>query len=142
MIVRRIFLILSILIMLMCTINVAADKTPTQLSGTTTVNAEEVIALVGKYPNIVIIDSRISSDRLLGYIEGSVNLPDVKTDCVSFASLIPSKTNLTLFYCNGINCNRSANAIKIALNCGYEKIYWFRGGFIEWKSKGYPFLQK
>jgi rhodanese-related sulfurtransferase len=123
-------------------LSVSADKTPTNLSGAKIVDAEAVIALVNKYPKMIIIDSRIPGDRLQGYIEGSVSLPDVKTDCASLAHTIPSKEYRTLFYCNGINCGRSANAIKIALSCGYDKIYWFRGGFIEWKLKGYPFLQK
>lgn len=118
-----------------------ADKTPAIVPGSIIVNAEAVIALVSKYPDIVIIDSRIPSDRVQGYIEGSINLTDVNTDCNSLAQTISKKEDLVLFYCNGINCTRSANAIKIATKCGYNKIYWFRGGFVEWKSKGYPFLQ-
>lgn len=119
-----------------------ADKPPEIVSGSTIVNAEAVIALVSNYPDIVIIDSRIPSDRMQGYIEGSINLTDVNTDCNSLGNIIANKNDFVLFYCNGKNCGRSANAIKIAISCGYEKIYWFRGGFVEWKTKGYPFLQQ
>ena len=41
-----------------------------------------------------------------------------------------------------MKCGRSAKAIVIALQCGYSNIYWFRGGFEEWLSKGYPYLQE
>ncbi|MFV2055976.1 MAG: rhodanese-like domain-containing protein [Thiohalomonadales bacterium] len=130
------------IILLVCSTQTQAEKTPNDLSGSIVVDAEDVIALVSQFPDIVIIDSRIPGDRLLGYIEGSISLPDVNTDCARLAAAIPNKKFPTLFYCNGINCGRSANAINIAVKCGYEKIYWFRGGFIEWKAKGYPFLQK
>ena len=122
--------------------NTYADKSPSELSGSIRVDAEAVIALVNQYPNIIIIDSRIPGDRMQGYIEGSISLPDVNTDCDSLALSIPEKKSPSLFYCNGINCGRSAKAVNIAVECGYKKVYWFRGGFVEWKAKGYPFLQK
>jgi len=25
-----------------------------------------------------------------------------------------------------------------AIKAGYTKVYWFRGGFPEWKGKGFP----
>ncbi|MBL4868208.1 MAG: rhodanese-like domain-containing protein [Pseudomonadales bacterium] len=45
-----------------------------------------------------------------------------------------------VYYCNGPKCGRSATAVKIALKCGYEKIFWFRGGFEEWKIKRFPII--
>ena len=143
MIIKPSLLSLAIYITSLFDINYAyADKTPQDIAGTIKVDSEAVIDLVSQYPNLVIVDSRIPGDRLQGYIEGSVSLPDVKTDCDSLALIIQNKSFPVLFYCNGINCGRSAKAVRIAVKCGYEKIYWFRGGFVEWKAKGYPFLQK
>jgi len=119
-----------------------AQPSPEKIEGTTIVTAEEFIELVGKIPQLVVVDSRIHGDRKQGYIEGSVSLPDVDTNCGSLAKVIPSKDSPTLFYCNGVKCGRSAIAVRIALKCGYKNIYWFRGGFEEWLAKGYPYLQE
>ena len=122
--------------------NAFAEKSPESIDGTTKVNAEEFIALVEKIPELVIIDSRIPGDRKQGFVEGSVSLPDVDTTCKSLSKLISKKNAPSLFYCNGVKCGRSAEAIKIALSCGYSNIYWFRGGYEEWLAKGYPYLQE
>ena len=119
-----------------------AETSPDRIEGSTLVDAEAFIDLVGKIPDLLVIDSRIPGDRKQGYVEGSISLPDVDTNCDSLAKVIPKKDSPTLFYCNGVKCGRSATAIKIALRCGYNNIYWFRGGFEEWLAKGYPYLQE
>ncbi|HFE32620.1 MAG TPA: rhodanese-like domain-containing protein [Gammaproteobacteria bacterium] len=116
--------------------------TPAHIAGSTVVNAEQLIELANDTPSLIIIDSRIRGDRKQGYIETSLSLPNVETDCGSLARLIPDKTSPVLFYCNGVKCGRSGKAVKIAVDCGYHNIYWFRGGFQEWLAKGYPYLQE
>jgi len=101
-----------------------------------------LISLVEKIADLTLVDSRIPGDRKQGFIEGSLSLPDVETTCDSLAKVISAKNAPTLFYCNGVKCGRSVNAIKVALKCGYNNIYWFRGGFEEWLAKGYPYLQE
>jgi rhodanese-related sulfurtransferase len=121
---------------------VFADKSPEDIDGTTQVTAEGFIQLVDSVPDLIVIDSRIPGDRKQGYVEGSISLPDVETNCDTLARNIPSKKSAALFYCNGVKCGRSAKAVKIALSCGYNNVYWFRGGFEEWLAKGYPYLQE
>lgn len=113
---------------------------PDNIPGTTRVDAEGVIALAAKTPDVVIIDARIVGDRKHGYIEGSVSLPDEQTNCASLAKIIPKKSSPTLIYCNGVNCGRSVTSTRIALKCGYTKLFWFRGGYEEWLAKNYPFV--
>lgn len=115
---------------------------PEQIPGVKRIDAEGVIEVAGKFKKLVIVDSRIPDDRKIGYIEHSISLSDTKTNCKSLAKIIPSKQTPVLFYCNGVKCGRSVVATRIALKCGYKEIYWFRGGFEEWKSKEYPFLQE
>lgn len=104
------------------------------------VSAEQLIELALAHPQMVIIDSRLPTDRAHGYIEGSINLSDADTDCASLAGLVPSKSTPVAFYCNGPKCNRSAIASEIAASCGYRESYWLHGGFEEWLDKGYPTL--
>jgi len=116
--------------------------TPAHIAGSTVVSAEQLIELANENPALIIIDSRIRGDRKQGYIETSLSLPNVETDCDSLSRLIPAKASPVLFYCNGVKCGRSGKAVKIAVDCGYSNIYWFRGGFQEWLAKGYPYLQE
>lgn len=115
---------------------------PDSIPGTVKVDAEGLLDLVEKNLGLVIVDARIRQDRLQGYIEGSVSLPDVETTCESLARVIPGKATPVLFYCNGPKCGRSVHASRKALGCGYTRVYWFRGGFEEWKKKDYPYLKK
>lgn len=118
--------------------NAGKVEVPGNIEGTTKVNAEQLINLINEFPDLVVIDSRMG-DRHEGYIEGSISLPDIDTTCDSLAKNINSKSTPIAFYCNGVKCGRSVVAARTAIKCGYNKIYWFRGGFIEWKSNGYPY---
>lgn len=125
--------------------NQSPKELVTDIEGATRISAEDVFDLYEKLPGLVIVDSRLatgpSSGRANGFIEGSVSLPDTETNCGSLARIFPGKKSPGLFYCNGLKCGRSAKAIKIALECGYTNIYWFRGGFDEWLVKGYPYIK-
>ena len=114
---------------------------PDTLEGATTIDAEQLIALVVEHQDTVLIDSRIGTDRADGYIEGSVHLVDSKTDCDSLARLIGTRTTPVIFYCNGVRCDRSGRAVGIAVACGYQDVYWFRGGIEEWRAKEFPLIQ-
>ena len=114
---------------------------PESLPGSVRVSAEVVIGLVGSIDNLVVIDSRTTNDRKMGFIEGSIGLTDTKTNCKSLKSSLPELDTPVLFYCNGINCERSDNAVRISYECGYRKIYWFRGGIEEWREKKLPLVQ-
>jgi len=131
-------------LLILCTVllvsNIAtADDylSPNNIEGSTKIDAESLIQLANEEDELVIIDSRIRSDRRQGYISGSISLPDTETDCVSLLPLINNKDSAVVFYCNGPKCRRSDRAVTIAHNCGYSNIYWFRGGFEEWQKKQY-----
>lgn len=115
---------------------------PAEIAGVTTVDAEGLIELAERHADLVIVDSRIPMDRRQGYIQGSVSLPDVETDCGALEVLLSGHDAPVVFYCNGVKCGRSVIAVEIAKSCGYTRLYWFRGGFEEWKQKSYPFLQQ
>lgn len=134
----RVFLILLASIFSVNTVMAEEKETPQFLEGTVRVSAEEVIGLVEKFDNLVIVDSRKKSDLTKGYIEGSVSLPNTETTPDTLAKLVPNKSTPIVFYCNGIKCGRSWKAAKVALAEGYSKIYWFRGGMEEWEAKGLP----
>lgn len=114
---------------------------PDHITGAKTLTAENFIKLVTTDPDLIIVDSRIKDDRVQGYIEGSISLPDIDTNCIELGKIIPSKVTSVMFYCNGIKCERSSIAVKIAKSCQYKNIYWLRGGLEEWKEKGFQYIK-
>jgi len=135
--------VLFVALLTLASVTPAQEKlAPENIPGVTRVDAEAVISLVEKTPRLVIIDSRIAMDRKQGYLEGSVSLPDTETNCASLARVISAKNRPALFYCNGVKCGRSVVGVTTAKHCGYTHLYWYRGGFEDWKQKGYPYLKK
>ena len=124
----------------MANVAVASEKKEVAkfIEGTTRVSAEEMIELVEKYDDLVILDARKKSDVAKGFIEGSISLPNTETNGASLAKHVASKSTPIAIYCNGIKCGRSVKAAKIALAEGYSKVFWFRGGIQEWEAKGLP----
>lgn len=122
---------------------VLADKpiAPDSVPGTTLVSAEQTVELILANPKLVIIDSRHAEEFAKGHIDGAVNLLDTDTSPETLAKHLASKDAPVLLYCNGERCLRSSNAAKIAVKAGYKKVYWFRGGWMEWLEKKMPIAQ-
>jgi rhodanese-related sulfurtransferase len=141
--IRTLLLFLWFSLASLCQVATGNDEivSPETIDGAIIVDAEGLIETVTQIPELILIDSRIISDRTEGFIEGSVSLPDIETDCDSLASTVPGLATPVLFYCNGIKCGRSARAATIAIDCGYATIYWFRNGMEEWQAQEFPLVQ-
>ena len=123
--------------------NLAKPKivVPDQIAGVTTVTAEQVIEYLSSEHPPILVDARINEDRSFGYIESSISLPDIKTNCHTLNDKVTTdKKQPLMFYCNGVQCGRSVVSIKVARSCGYHNLFWFKGGFAEWKVKGYQYV--
>ena len=120
-----------------------ADKpiAPDSVPGTTRVSAEQAVELILANPRMVIIDSRHAEEFAKGHIDGAVNLLDTATTPETLARYLAGKDTPVLLYCNGERCLRSSNAAKTAVKAGYRKVYWFRGGWMEWLEKKMPIAQ-
>ena len=115
-------------------------EAPESLAIAITIDAENLIELYQSVTDLKIIDSRYREDYTQGYIETAYNLPLAKTDCGSLAKLAQSRDQVMVFYCNGNQADASIGALQIAAACGYKRLFWFRGGFVEWEDKDYPYL--
>jgi rhodanese-related sulfurtransferase len=107
-----------------------------------TIDSEHLIELYQSVPGLRIIDSRLRQDHALGHIEKSSSLPLNETNCKSLSTLASDSDQAIVFYCNGSGSgvDVSTKAVLIASNCGYKRLFWLRGGFIEWQDKDYPFV--
>lgn len=119
---------------------VADSSIPEGIPGVQNLTAETLIILAQSRDDLVVIDTRLIEDRKMGYIEQSISLPDIETNCETLGRLVPDPYQSLAFYCNGVNCSRSAAALTIAADCNYRNLYWFKGGFQEWQRKEYPYM--
>jgi rhodanese-related sulfurtransferase len=124
----------------------AGDVPPT-LAGVAVVTADQAKKMVeGGTP---IIDTRVGNEYADAHVKGAKNVPykeksakdvsfNAKEDQFDLAKLPGDKNAPVIFYCNGPECWKSYKASKVASEAGYRKVQWLRGGFPEWKAKGYP----
>jgi len=115
---------------------------PELLEGTTVVTVEEVYNLITTEPNLVVIDSRRNEEHDKGHIEGSISILDSNMTHDELKMHVNTADTPILFYCNGVRCMRSYKASVKAISWGYRNIYWFRGGWKEWKASEMPISQQ
>jgi len=130
------------LLLLFSTNLLAAEKpyAPETMPGVVIISAEEVVELSLSRPELVIIDSRKKTEYTKGHIEGAVNLLNTSMQREDMEALCPDKNQPIVFYCNGIRCLRSSDAIRKATGWGYKNTFWFRGGWKEWADKRLPVI--
>jgi rhodanese-related sulfurtransferase len=134
---------------LLCALTVAlgmilpasAQDAPTTITGATTVDAKQIVDLIGKEQSLIILDNRKVEDFSAGHIEGAVRLIDTDVSADSLAKHVKAKDAPVLFYCNGLKCGRAAKAAEKAVQLGYTKIYYYAAGMDEWNKQGLPLVR-
>ena len=83
------------------------------------------------------IDVRSAEDYKKGHIPGAINL-SLKEDGFNSEALsaVVKKNKSVVFYCNGVTCQASSKATKLALDWGWTSVFYYRVGFPEWKKVG------
>jgi rhodanese-related sulfurtransferase len=134
-------------LLLSAAMSASAAETPDTLEGATLVNAEQVKKMLDA--GAPVIDARVANEYVEGHIKGAKNVPykeksikaknfDAAQDSFDLAKLPADKNAAVVFYCNAGECWKSYKAAVVSIKNGYKKVFWFRGGFPEWKAKGYP----
>jgi rhodanese-related sulfurtransferase len=125
----------------------AIAETPASLQGATVVDAVRAKSLMEN--GVPMFDVRVANEYAEAHIKGAKSLPykeksakatsfDPKLDSFDLTKLPSNKSGALVFSCNGPECWKSYKASVTAIKVGYTNVYWFRGGFPEWKSKGFP----
>jgi rhodanese-related sulfurtransferase len=90
--------------------------------------------------NAKFIDVRSKNWFDEGHIPGAVNIPFSNFNGNRLAKIV-SKDQEVVFYCYGINCEKSNTASNRAFTWGYQKVYYFMKGYPAWLGAGYPIEQ-
>ena len=89
-----------------------------------------------KSPDRLLVNALSRIEYQMQHIPGSINIP---VDEVKSSSQMPTdKSAAIIFYCNGVACPYSRRAAKTAVKLGYTRVYWFKGGILEWRQYQYP----
>jgi len=142
-------------------ISFMGSVSPVEIEGVKTYGELETLRfleLKAKEPNgRILVDSRMKSWYESGSIASAVNMPFIHFVQQSkygqelarhLADLGVEKKDgkydfsnakIALFFCNGIWCGQSPQAIAALVKLGYpkEKILWYRGGMQDWRSMGF-----
>jgi rhodanese-related sulfurtransferase len=119
----------------------ALADAPMQIKGAKTIEAAQIVDLIGKTPNLIIIDARIPEEYKEASIQGAVNIVNTDVTPATMAKAVPSKSTPVLIYCNGLKCGRAADAVTKAVSFGYTDIYYYALGMTEWKEKNMPVVK-
>lgn len=126
--------------------------TPTALPGVTRVSARDAQKLQAQ--GALLIDTRTEKEFAARHIPGAVwaayvekSLKDIafnaaQDDFSALGKIDKLDPNRALiFACNGAECWKSYKAARVALQKGFKKVYWLRGGLPEWEAEGLPVQQ-
>jgi rhodanese-related sulfurtransferase len=123
------------------------NTTPTALPGAKIISAREAQdMLAGGVPLYDVRDEEeygkghVPGARLVSYKEGSAKEVGFDPGDDQFAlNRLPKDKNAPLMmYCDGTICWKSYKSATMAIQNGWKNVYWFRGGFPEWKEAGLP----
>ncbi len=123
------------------------NTTPTHLPGAKIISAPEAKALIEK--GVPVYDVRVADEFVEAHVPGSISVPytegsakevgfDAADDKFALNKLPKDKNAPFMMYCDGTICWKSYKSATLAIQAGWKNVYWFRGGFPEWKEAGYP----
>ena len=117
----------------------AADtgyRSPEHAEGATTINVDEAKWMFDE--GVTFIDVRNPRFFARRHVPGAHHL-DLKDGYSERAlNAIAGLDDPVVIYSSGEQCSRSYRASEMAVNWGYTKVYYFRGGIIDWRDAGLP----
>ena len=113
-----------------------AEMSPETVPGATTIDTNQAKALFDQ--GALFVDPRKDSDWEAGRIPGAVHLELNKQLSEETLLAEATKEEDIVFYCNGVKCLVSTHASEQAVGWGFKKVHYYRAGFPDWKTQGFP----
>ena len=116
--------------------NAFAQESPLTVDGATTIDAHEAKTLHDR--GVSFVDVRTPELWEAGHIPGANYLELFGSFDEVRLLEVAAKDEEVVIYCAGPSCKRSSKGCAKAVAWGFQKVYYFRGGFPEWQAAGYP----
>ncbi len=114
---------------------VRGQESPLRVEGATTVQAATAKALFDRGVPFVDVRTQKYND---GHVPGATHLELFGAFNEENLLKVVAKDQEVVIYCDGLGCKRSSKGCAKAVSWGFEKVYYFRGGFPAWRAAGYP----
>ncbi len=125
-----------ILLLLGATLTADAQESSLTVEGATTISADMAKALHDR--GVPFVDVRTKDLFEAAHIPGATHLELFSTFDEPNLLKAAAKDKEVVIYCAGPGCKRSSKACTKAVSWGFEKVYYFRGGFPAWRAAGLP----
>ncbi len=124
------FVLLLVVSFLLVSLDSVAAQAKVQIA-----SAEKVIQLSDEDEEMVVLDARGAKDRRTGHIRWSQGITSKQLNGAFLENVVASKNTVVVFY-GDRDSKLAATGAKIAIQAGYTDVYWLKGGWQEWQSKG------
>ena len=111
-------------------------RSPEHVDGAETIVAARARELFDQ--GVKFIDVRNSRLYARRHIPGAHHLDLKHVYNEQTLAAVAGKDEPIVVYCSGVKCSRSYRASEKAVSWGYSKVYYFRGGIVDWREAGYP----
>lgn len=113
----------------------SAAEAPVEVDGAMTVNVYQARQL--HELGAVFVDVRPSREWSWGHVEGAVHM-DLAREFFCLARAEWPRTVPLVVYCDSEVCPASAEAVRLAVEWGYEQVFYFRAGYFAWVLADFP----
>lgn len=101
------------------------------------IKANELETLMGKNPNLFVINALSAEEFANQHIPRSFNIPANAPDFLQqVAKKVSDKKAPVVVYCSASDCDASKNAGRTLEKAGYTNVLHFEGGMEEWLAAG------
>jgi len=126
---------LILVLALFATTLFAGYQAPLNVKGAKTIESKEAFEMYNNGAKF--LDVRPLRFLKSGKIKGTLHLYVDEMTKYKLSKLV-KKDEAVIFYCNGAGCPLSAKALKLAVQYGYTKLYYYRDGIPAWKYYKLP----
>lgn len=129
------YLLILFFSLIISNVSAKSKVSPESVAGATTIDTQQAKVLFDK--GVKFLDVRSGRDWAAGRIPASMHLELKKIFNQESLTEMVSQDEPLVIYCNSVGCMRSSKASAKAVSWGYEKVYYYRLGYPDWKKNGY-----
>lgn len=112
-----------------------AAEAPVEVDGAMTISVYQAKQL--HELGAVFVDVRPKREWAWGHVEGAVNM-DLAHEFFGLSSSEWPRGVPLVFYCDSEVCPASAEAVRLAVEWGYQQVFYFRQGYFAWMLADFP----
>ncbi|SEH96834.1 Rhodanese-related sulfurtransferase [Stutzerimonas xanthomarina] len=114
---------------------VFAAEAPAEVDGAMTINVYQARQLHAL--GAVFIDVRPRREWSWGHVEGAVHM-NLAREFIGLSRTEWPRSVPLVVYCDSEVCPASAEAVRLAVEWGYQQVFYFREGYFAWMLADFP----